>query len=216
METDIRFFPQTCDVPHVEATVFHPEERKYSLVMVDLDAPDEQHATYQQWLHWLIEDIPLSATQTRIDQAEINAAEGAKGRVILPYVPPHPAQGSSKHRYVTVLMTTLKAPTDGLSKERVYHEQVSSSAYPLSPVDLDLAKAKANEPPTERGRFSLREYLAHRGLDIAGLHFFREQWDEGEPAKAVSQVHQDLGIPEAVYEPTVHYNLPDSFKPPKA
>lgn len=213
------FLLQTLAPPQVHATVFHPEQRTYSLAMVDLDAPDEEHATYQQWLHWLIEDIPLSATQTIVDEASILAAHGSKGRVVMPYIPPHPAQGSLKHRYATVLMTQFKAPEND-PRRRKYNSQVASSAYPVAPPASEQAAAAGASPQQQvqsRDRFSVREYLAARGMDVAGLHFFREQWDHGEPSQAVSKVYRDiLKVPEAIYEQKTHWHLPEEFVPPKA
>jgi hypothetical protein len=56
----------------------------YTLIMVDLDAPDPARPIYSEWVHWMITNIPGNM---------IN-----QGRIILPYEIPTPAKGT--HRYV--------------------------------------------------------------------------------------------------------------------
>jgi large subunit ribosomal protein L35 len=39
--------------PRLYVNVFHPEERLYTLVMVDPDVPDSESQSYTTYLHWL-------------------------------------------------------------------------------------------------------------------------------------------------------------------
>lgn len=59
----------------------------YTLIMVDLDAPDPKNPIYSEWIHWMITNIPGN---------RINL-----GRIILPYEIPRPTKGT--HRYVIYL-----------------------------------------------------------------------------------------------------------------
>ncbi|KAG1327578.1 protein HEADING DATE 3A [Cocos nucifera] len=39
----------------------YDQRRLYTLVMVDPDAPSPSNATYREYLHWLVTDIPETA-----------------------------------------------------------------------------------------------------------------------------------------------------------
>lgn len=86
---------QTRTAPQIQATVFHPEERQYTLMLVDPDAPSESTESYETYVHWLVQDIPLSATQSALPST-LNE--------VLPYIPPHPQQGTPYHRYTMLLL----------------------------------------------------------------------------------------------------------------
>ncbi|KAI0063088.1 PEBP-like protein [Artomyces pyxidatus] len=86
---------QTRKPPHLYTTVFHTDTRLYTLMMVDLDVPDEANESFTTYLHWLQPNIPLSAT-TPFPLPMPNAH--------VPYVPPHPARGTPYHRYVLLLL----------------------------------------------------------------------------------------------------------------
>ena len=79
--------------PRVQATAFHEDVRKYTLMLVDPDAPNEDAQTFGTYVHWLLTDIPLSVGAT-----ELSAANEA-----LSYVSPHPQAGTPYHRYTLVL-----------------------------------------------------------------------------------------------------------------
>ncbi|KAG0230415.1 hypothetical protein BGW42_000961 [Actinomortierella wolfii] len=95
----------TIQPPKIEATVFHPEQRLYTIVMVDPDVPDVDNQTFKQKLHWVMTNVPLSATQTTVDPSSAD--------VVLPYLPPHPHKGTKYHRY-TVLV--CEQPNKGQDK----------------------------------------------------------------------------------------------------
>ena len=65
--------------------------------MVDPDMPDTLNETYQTEWHWLIANIPLSVTKSNI----------SGGKVILPYIPPHPPKGTKYHRYTLAILEQL-------------------------------------------------------------------------------------------------------------
>lgn len=45
---------QTIQQPKIDAAVFHPEQRLYTVVMVDPDVPDVDNQTFKQRLHWVM------------------------------------------------------------------------------------------------------------------------------------------------------------------
>ncbi|KAI0307390.1 phosphatidylethanolamine-binding protein [Multifurca ochricompacta] len=85
---------QTRRPPKLYTTVFHPESRLYTLLMVDPDVPDEESQTFKTYLHWLQPNITLSATTAGLLPSASH----------MPYIPPHPARGTPYHRYVLLLL----------------------------------------------------------------------------------------------------------------
>ncbi|KAI0005281.1 phosphatidylethanolamine-binding protein [Russula compacta] len=85
---------QTRRPPKLYTTVFHPEPRLYTLLMVDPDVPDEENQTFKIFLHWLQPNITLSATSAGLLPSAVHT----------PYLPPHPARGTPYHRYVLLLL----------------------------------------------------------------------------------------------------------------
>ncbi|KAH9958667.1 phosphatidylethanolamine-binding protein, partial [Lactifluus volemus] len=85
---------QTRQPPKLYTTVFHPEPRLYTLLMVDPDVPDEGNQTLKTYLHWLQPNITLSATSAGLLPPSAHT----------PYIPPHPARGTPYHRYVLLLL----------------------------------------------------------------------------------------------------------------
>ncbi|KAH9963506.1 phosphatidylethanolamine-binding protein [Russula dissimulans] len=75
---------QTRRPPKLYTTVFHPEPRLYTLLMVDPDVPDEDNQTFKTFLHWLHWLTPICCTY--------------------PLSSPHPALGTPYHRYVLLLL----------------------------------------------------------------------------------------------------------------
>ncbi|OCH88352.1 PEBP-like protein [Obba rivulosa] len=96
---------QTWRQPFLYTTVFHLDTRLYTLLMVDLDAPDPANQTFQTYLHWMQPNIalntfspspiPLTTTHTR-------------------WIPPHPQRGTPYHRYALVLLPQAH-PTERIS-----------------------------------------------------------------------------------------------------
>ncbi|CAG8665966.1 6751_t:CDS:2, partial [Dentiscutata heterogama] len=80
---------RTINPPTIVMNSFHVETRLYTLIMVDPDMPDVENKSFQMQWHWLITNIPISATKTDI----------SGGNEILQYVPPHPPKGTKYHRY---------------------------------------------------------------------------------------------------------------------
>jgi len=86
---------QTVEPPKLFTTVFHPEERLYTLLMIDPDFPDEINQTFQTYLHWLQPNIPLSSLSTS-PMPNLNTHTA--------YIPPHPQRGTAYHRYTVLLL----------------------------------------------------------------------------------------------------------------
>jgi len=66
---------------------------KYTIIMVDPDAPTAKAAKCRYWLHWAVSDV-----DGRHLRNGVNWMNG-EGRIIKEYNPPTPAKGSGPHRY---------------------------------------------------------------------------------------------------------------------
>ncbi|KAI0344248.1 PEBP-like protein [Trametopsis cervina] len=90
---------QTRKPPHLYVTVFHPEQRLYTLVMVDLDVPDTANSSFRPYLHWLQPNISLHALSRELTLPTTHTT----------YIPPHPQRGTPYHRYAVVLLPQQSA-----------------------------------------------------------------------------------------------------------
>ncbi|SAM09132.1 hypothetical protein [Absidia glauca] len=83
---------QTITRPDIRVSNFHTDTKLYTLMLVDPDSPDVANQTYQQHCHWLVTNVPLSATESTVQG----------GNTVLDYVPPHPQKGTKAHRYTWI------------------------------------------------------------------------------------------------------------------
>ncbi|KAJ1653635.1 mitochondrial 54S ribosomal protein YmL35 [Dispira simplex] len=134
---------QVYDTPRVTSTPFHTESRLYTLVMVDPDHPNQETQSYEQYCHWLKTNVSLSVTQTLVNE---------QGDTVLDYVPPHPPQGTKRHRYTFLL---LLQPNQGRDRLDLTSEQLTSGRL-----------------------FHTREFCQTNGLNLQGITFFRAEYDE--------------------------------------
>ncbi|KAF9104707.1 hypothetical protein BGX27_009977, partial [Mortierella sp. AM989] len=104
----------TIKEPKVNVTSFHPENKYYTVALVDPDMPDVENETFKQQLHWLISNVSLSATQTDVNKDDAD--------VVLPYLPPHPPMGTKYHRYTLLL---AEQPNGGQEKIEIGKDQIS-------------------------------------------------------------------------------------------
>ncbi|OZJ06705.1 hypothetical protein BZG36_00307 [Bifiguratus adelaidae] len=62
---------------------------------IDLNSPDQENRTYQQYCHWLVANVPLSTTSPGVNVSDNNT--------LLSYIPPHPQRGTKYHRYTVIV-----------------------------------------------------------------------------------------------------------------
>ncbi|CAO3626894.1 unnamed protein product [Cunninghamella blakesleeana] len=146
---------QSITLPNIELSNFHTETKLYTLLLVDPDSPDVENKTYQQYCHWLITNVPLSATESIVKG----------GNTILNYVPPHPQKGTKAHRYTFIAYEQTKE-LKGLENNQI-----------------------------QRDHFDVKSFAKQNELNVRGIHFFRQKWDE-----SVSNIYKDiLQIKEPIY-----------------
>ncbi|EJD03667.1 PEBP-like protein [Fomitiporia mediterranea MF3/22] len=90
---------QTRRAPRLYTSVFHPETRYYTLVLIDADVPDPENSTFTTYLHWLQPNIALSSASC----GHLPTIPHTK------YIPPHPQRGSPYHRYCLFLLPHVNA-----------------------------------------------------------------------------------------------------------
>jgi len=92
------FIKETQHPPKVHWTSGKSTE-KYTLMMVDPDAPSRENPEFRCWLHWLIVNVP---GLDRSDEHEKHSdhMDVSRGESIAPYMGPAPPKGTGLHRYV--------------------------------------------------------------------------------------------------------------------
>lgn len=135
-------------------------------------------------------NVPLSATTQRRIRL--------KGHT--PYIPPHPQQGTSYHRYVLLLLP--QPPLDNVA----YTLNTEARAEPGVPTSqsLDIPLIQ----PEERANFDVRAFVQHWGLNIVpggGAHMWREVWNQ-KVSKIYRSVLSKSLLPCYHFESNV-YNL---------
>ncbi|KAG0361422.1 hypothetical protein BGZ54_009101 [Gamsiella multidivaricata] len=105
---------KTIKEPKVNVTSFHSEQKYYTVALIDPDMPDVENETFKQQLHWLMTNVPLSATQMEVSAGNAD--------VILPYLPPHPPKGTRYHRYTLLL---AEQPNGGQDKVQIAQSDIS-------------------------------------------------------------------------------------------
>ncbi|KAI7932992.1 hypothetical protein MJO28_017880, partial [Puccinia striiformis f. sp. tritici] len=116
--------------PVMQAQVFYPEPRLYTIVMVDPDVPDPRNHSFTTFLHWVRTNVSMSATtngQLDLIPTQPEAEE-------LKYVGPHLAEGSATHRY-TIMLFEQSGPID-LSVHS--HHSLERKGFSLRRFSKDL------------------------------------------------------------------------------
>lgn len=140
----------TRDAPRITATVFHPEERRYTLMLVDPDRPSEESESYETFVHWLVQDIPLSATQSSLPETLSEA---------LPYIPPHPQQGTPYHRYTMLLFEQTQPVQRSQVPRTPFQVSAFAEQHGLELRGLHFWRAKWSTENREAINFIYREVL---------------------------------------------------------
>ncbi|WFD36056.1 mitochondrial 54S ribosomal protein YmL35 [Malassezia cuniculi] len=114
----------TRSAPALRATAFHSDERKYTLLLVDPDSPDVEASSFSTYVHWMVTDIVLSTAKSEVSGTEL-----------LPYIPPHPQQGTPYHRYTTVLLEQQSGAVAAVPRER-FNMREFIAANSLKPAGI--------------------------------------------------------------------------------
>ncbi|KAI9351441.1 phosphatidylethanolamine-binding protein [Obelidium mucronatum] len=207
--------------PKVTINTHSSKPGKYTLVLMDLDRPSLSSNSIQEWCHWLITDIPVTnrltiapgtspylgastietsgLTGTSFHPSQPSEPAVLPGTVVLPYIPPHPANSNPRknHRY---LLTVFEQ--EGETPVNVKLESIREEALKLRQGELEkkpwekdfLGEKEESMNFIERGGFSTWGLGSKYGLTVAGYAFFTSQWNLHTP-----DIFTRLGIHEPVY-----------------
>jgi len=133
-----------------------------TLAVIDPDVPEPARDGFKYRLHWLVQNIPISFTQT---QAIGYPAPKGAADVVVPWLPPHVQKGIPYHRY-------------GLF---VFKQNEK--------IDGEEARRKLGDGKGgwKRDGFVLRSWQTKMGLEAIGATVWRNEWDEG--TKGVMERH---------------------------
>ncbi|PWY67206.1 PEBP-like protein [Aspergillus heteromorphus CBS 117.55] len=152
--------------PKMDVQLFEGGEKLVTIAVVDSDVPNVETDGFDYKMHYLAVNVPISATSTKVDLAQLSA----EAQVVLPWVPPVAQKGSPYHRLSVFIL-----------------EQKDSQP-------LDFAAVKAKE--TERDNLLLRTLQARYHLKAIGAHLFRTEWDASmyEVMKQVGFADADMEL----------------------
>ncbi|KAJ6498040.1 hypothetical protein C8R47DRAFT_1112633 [Mycena vitilis] len=151
---------QTRVMPKLYANVFHTDVRLYTMLLVDLDVPDEANQTYTTFLHWLKPNIPLSATHMgRIPLLNTHTR----------YIPPHPQRGTPYHRYTLLLLPqppvqgryTLNTEALLTAQQARLTQSIRDTAAQEAQRAKEVARAVGEAMPGTHGRTGRAQHPTH-------------------------------------------------------
>ncbi|KAI8824383.1 uncharacterized protein EV422DRAFT_519929 [Fimicolochytrium jonesii] len=187
--------------PEVTITTNDDAVRHFTVALVDVDRPDSDTKSYEEWCHWLITDVPVQRRlvipggsspylQTPKDDAAKGELEkmltGAHfvpkapetapvipGNVVFPYVPAHPPASNPRkqHRYMLVVLEQEKEGSVKIDVESLKAQARKTEA------ELKKKAEEAGLPQWERSALGEREaeiMVRERGLLLPITKFIKD------------------------------------------
>ncbi|TPX55339.1 hypothetical protein PhCBS80983_g05400 [Powellomyces hirtus] len=185
--------------PELTLTTGHAQDaptRHFTIALIDIDRPDPDTKTYEEWCHWLVTDIPVTnrlvipggsspllAEPTEQFATMVTGASYVPtapatppqipGNVLLPYVPAHPPASNPRrvHRYVLMVMEQ----TGGPGSVKVDVEALKEKAREMNARDK-LIREKHGTPMWEKsvlGEGEEKLMVRERGLVLPIAKFMK-------------------------------------------
>ncbi|KAJ3343337.1 MFT2-Corn MFT-like protein [Gonapodya sp. JEL0774] len=210
----VAFGSVTLESPEVSITTNDERTRYFTLMMLDLDRPNVETSSYEEWCHWLVVDIPVTSylILPPLPVASVPSAPPSSfpGITVLPYIPPHPPkQNPSKiHRYV---LLAIEQPTSKLDVSTAFLTAVAESARSTAATSNLPITRRTVEGPAELA-WQIRERAAvaplvrflkgdgpaktSTGVEmvVKGMALWGADWDAG-----LGAVYEFLGLHEPVF-----------------
>ena len=181
--------------PRLEVQVFDRGARYVSVCVVDADVPNPDTDDFDARCHFLAVNVRVAPGAGRIEPWAMSdgtgtdaGAEGERGEIVLPWMPPHAQKGSPYHRLAVLVFEQPRPNPLDTSVALVVGE-------PLLDGPTRLPVAELRERMTERVGFSVREFKRRYDLRVVGATMFRSVWDEG-----TAGVMRAAGLPGAEIE----------------
>ncbi|EAL91334.1 mitochondrial 54S ribosomal protein mL38 [Aspergillus fumigatus Af293] len=86
--------------PKLNIQLFEAGEKLVTIAVVDPDVPNVEKDGFDYKMHYLAVNVPISATSTKVDLANLSA----DSQVVLPWLPPVAQKGSPYHRLSIFIM----------------------------------------------------------------------------------------------------------------
>uniref|UniRef100_A0A914I2E8 Phosphatidylethanolamine-binding protein n=1 Tax=Globodera rostochiensis TaxID=31243 RepID=A0A914I2E8_GLORO len=103
------------------------EDKKYTVAMVDPDAPSRKKPANREWLHWLVVNVP--------------GTDVAQGEQLTSYMGPAPPKGTGLHRYVLLVYQQKVGTVVNTNQKPVGRSKFNISEFAkknhLGPPDAD-------------------------------------------------------------------------------
>ncbi|KAJ1547585.1 hypothetical protein HK096_002267 [Nowakowskiella sp. JEL0078] len=214
--------------PELVISTGDKKTRYFTLMMVDLDRENLDSKSYEEWCHWLVTDIPVTnrlviegGSRDYLQNAVFPIGESnhanytpappekepiIPGKVIFPYVPPHPAYSDpiNNHRYVLTLFEQQDSELKfDLKRLKEIAEQIKSSN-----VKSVLKEADNKLMTLERSLVGKTwQFKKAHGLTVVSYGFFNSTWNVYTPA-----IFSAIGIHEPVFGSTRKLDPPRLIK----
>ncbi|KAK6909149.1 hypothetical protein I203_103164 [Kwoniella mangroviensis CBS 8507] len=147
--------------PSLPTTTQPNPEALHTLLVIDPDSPSHETHSFQQRVHFLKRDIPLSVLS-----GEVNLADTAVGKEVLGWESPAPEQGTPNHRYVFLLFrqTQSQSFSSVSSRENVdLREYLSENNLVVDDlVGINMFRSKWS---LEENEFINNVYVNQRGVE---------------------------------------------------
>jgi large subunit ribosomal protein L35 len=140
---------------------FTPGEQLVTIAVVNPDVPDVASDSYNSRCHFLACNIPISAVNTQVKLASLDAST----QVVHPWLPAYAQKGLEKQR-MAIFVLAQRPGKDGKSET----------------IDVSAVKTARDGMFGEREGFSLRSLLPKFGLSPIGADLFRTSWDASTAA----------------------------------
>ncbi|WOO81542.1 54S ribosomal protein L35, mitochondrial [Vanrija pseudolonga] len=132
-------------------------EAKYTLLVIDADAPSHETHSFVERLHFAKTDIPLSVVSD-----EVNLFTAA-GKEVLAYEPFAPARGTGKHRYAFIVIKQGDAAPSAEIKRDGFNIRTFFAANGLATSDVIAATLIRSQWTEEAADHIGKTYQEFRG-----------------------------------------------------
>ncbi|KAJ1680211.1 mitochondrial 54S ribosomal protein YmL35 [Spiromyces aspiralis] len=128
--------------PTLALTTFHEDTKHHTLLVADLDYPNEDAQTYNEKCLWMVTNIPANMH---------NEGEFALGETVIPYLAPHPARGTKRHRYAFIVYRQGESgdnridPSNLKGLDRIVRLRDLATELDLQPIGVSFFRAEWNE-----------------------------------------------------------------------
>lgn len=121
--------------------------RRFTLMLIDPDAPTPDDPKFAYWRHWVVINIPSASEASGVESGPRCAT--AMGKTLTQYLAPGPKDESGPHRYLFLL---FQEPEDGLALEQ---SDVGGEEF------------------VQRRSFKADEFVQRRGLRLVGVQWMK-------------------------------------------